>query len=400
MSHADLYRYYIFTVMPRLVREDSLSKYADQSHMRELALKFPPLMGAMIAIAAMHLSRSDALYTQVAVESYLYSIHGLQESIAHNECAGNEDGLLATAISLCIFEVRSYHQVVGYIINQVLQNSRSDAPPNINPHVTAAGTLLALRHPNRQTRSSAAAAFERICVESFVYHSALMMLFHPSLDPLASPKIRIDLERYFTDPVHLDDTGSGTSVSTQPILDRSYTFFLLIADITRLARTSRSLSAMECIQWHGLRGELAQWETIINRSEQDHCRNHSGVLCAVAARILLQKTDPEVSTDEAVSEMQKHLGVGLSLLASLDTDRVFTNYYLWPLTILGSISVRPSDQQVIRENMTRLGVSRPVGQANWVLTRLERVWKCTLNSSEPWKAHHTPQGLQLLLNGA
>lgn len=225
------------------------------------------------------------------------------------------------------------------------------------------------------------------------------MLFHPSLDPLASPKVRIDLERYFADPVHLDDTGLGTSVSTQPILDRSYTFFLLIADITRLARNSRALSFMECVQWCGLQDELANWETIIHHNEQDHYWNHSGVLCALAARILLLKADPGMSTDEAVSEMQKHLEVGLKLLASLDTDRVFTNYYLWPLTIMGSISVKPSDQQVIRANMTRLGVSRPVGQAIWALKRLERVWKCTLDSPEPRDTRRTLQGLQLLLDG-
>lgn len=61
-------------------------------------------MGVMIAIAA--LDWGTPYYNELAMESYLFALRNLQDRMALSPDAGNEDGLLATAICLCVFEVR------------------------------------------------------------------------------------------------------------------------------------------------------------------------------------------------------------------------------------------------------------------------------------------------------
>jgi hypothetical protein len=57
-------------------------------------------MAIMIAIAALDLG-DDAL----AMQHYLDSLRSLQGCIIDAPGTGNEDGLLATTICLCVFEV-------------------------------------------------------------------------------------------------------------------------------------------------------------------------------------------------------------------------------------------------------------------------------------------------------
>jgi hypothetical protein len=80
--------------------------------MLDLAHDFPPLKAIMLAIAAVDLGR-EAL----AMDRYLYSLHSLQEHLAGATDAGNEDGILATTILLCVFEVSNYRfpQVLTFV---------------------------------------------------------------------------------------------------------------------------------------------------------------------------------------------------------------------------------------------------------------------------------------------
>lgn len=70
--------------------------------------------------------------------------------------------------------------------------------------------------------------FDRICIESFLYHASLMMLFDPLLDALTGTRCEISL------PLHLLDLGreQGQGQGQQPppaqtILPVSYKFFLV-----------------------------------------------------------------------------------------------------------------------------------------------------------------------------
>jgi hypothetical protein len=86
--------------MPRLIRPNCPAEYIDHSYMLHLATGFPPLMAIMVAIAAADLGRRE-----LAMDRYLCSLRTLQDNLADAPGAGNEDGILATTISLCVFEV-------------------------------------------------------------------------------------------------------------------------------------------------------------------------------------------------------------------------------------------------------------------------------------------------------
>lgn len=60
-------------------------------------------MAIMVAIAAADLGRGE-----LAMDRYLCSLRSLQVRLADAPNVGNEDGLLATTISLCVFEVSSH----------------------------------------------------------------------------------------------------------------------------------------------------------------------------------------------------------------------------------------------------------------------------------------------------
>lgn len=95
-----LYTHFATAVMPRLVRPNCPSVYSDQSHMFQLSQQFPPLMEIMIAIAALDIGNDE-----LAIQHYLHSLRGLQGRIIGASDTGNDDGLLATTICLCVFEV-------------------------------------------------------------------------------------------------------------------------------------------------------------------------------------------------------------------------------------------------------------------------------------------------------
>ncbi|KAJ5831710.1 fungal Zn binuclear cluster domain-containing protein [Penicillium riverlandense] len=371
-EHGYLYRYYASTLVPRLVRKNSLARFLDQTHFLRLAWEFPPLMGAMISIAGMQLASSSRWAIQCAIESYIYTISGLQKTIAQLRNPETNDGLLATVISLSVFE-----------------SCRRDAVPNTTPHVMASGTLLALRRPRGGNCPQTAAVFDRICIESFVYHASLMMIFDPSLDALSRFRDQQDLTQYFPDHPDL-----GVSVSTQPILHAPYRFFVLIADATKLARLSRPLERGERQKWRHLQDELRQCVPIMRTEDEQ-----SSTLYCLGLQVLLLKKNPGISLREMNRQMSICLERGLEAMALADAERYFTSFLLWPLAILGSIAVFSNENQTVQDLLSLLINTRPGGQATWVQRRLQTIWTTTRSPDSESREEQRLLGLQLLLDG-
>lgn len=139
-----------------------------------------------------------------------------------------------------------------------------------------------------------------------------MMLFDPLLDVQHHIGHQINLDRYFPDPP--DETGLGAYNTTQPVLDGSYKFFLLIADVTRLARIARSLGQAEVQTWTQLQADVSRWES-------SHELGHSSTLYMLAMRILLLKVDPISSAVEVMEQMQALLHQGLHIVEALDVHQ-------------------------------------------------------------------------------
>ncbi|KAJ5948080.1 hypothetical protein N7466_001095 [Penicillium verhagenii] len=104
-EHCYLYRYFGSDILPRLVRRNSLARYADQSYKLRLALEFPPLMGALISTSAMQLACVSGKSIHFALKTYTQTINGLRQALDRKIDFVSHDALLATVITLSVFEV-------------------------------------------------------------------------------------------------------------------------------------------------------------------------------------------------------------------------------------------------------------------------------------------------------
>ncbi|KNG84712.1 hypothetical protein ANOM_006766 [Aspergillus nomiae NRRL 13137] len=379
-EHLRIYRYFRHFMSPKLVRQTSLSRYSQDFHIARLALAHPPLMGALIALTGMKMSSQSSNLQSLALQSYLFAITSIKTALMEGRHTGTEDWLLATTTLLCLFE-----------------NSRCDAMPNARSHVLASGQMLSLRRPKPRNASQEAIVFERICVESFLYHAALLTLFDPSVDCLPLIKGELNLEGYFSDPDHPDDIPPGTLTSTQPVLDASYKFFLLVLDVTKLAQSSPLTTIAEFETWSRLQDMVVHWEKTIDNQQTSNPENHVGRLYAVAIRILLVYTDPRCSMVDWVQSMELYLLRGLETITSLVVDEWFSFYYLWPLLVVGSVAVLQEEKQIVQAKLLQVSNTRQGGPISLAHYRLEKVWRSGAQYSDSDRGQVMARQLQTLL---
>ena len=219
--------------------------------------------------------------------------------------------------------------------------------PNAGPHILVSGKLLRLRTPRSLNRSQEVIVFERVCVKSFLYHAVLMTLFDSALDCLSSTLDRLDLDQYLSDPVHPENATPGSPAYTQPTLDASYKFYLLIVDVVWLARTSFSPKLIDYTTWLRLRITFAWWEEAIGDCHFEEVDNNIGKLYTIGIRMLLVQANPSLSVNDVVNSLELLFQHGLAIIQRLDVQYVFVYYYLWPLVVVGSIAISPADCKMI-----------------------------------------------------
>ncbi|KAL3484515.1 hypothetical protein BJX62DRAFT_243844 [Aspergillus germanicus] len=354
-ENVHLYRCFASSILPRLVRQTSLFRYSVDAHLLRLALSHAPLLGALVSIAAMWTVPQSKQQSSLAVNSYLFAINSLKKGIADGAFVGNEDWLLATTTLLCLFE-----------------NTQYDSLPNPGCHVQASGRILSLRAPRPRNSSQELLVFERVCIESFLYHAVLISLFGSSVKCGSIIPEGLDLQGYFSDPAHPNDIGPGASSSTQPVLGASYKFFVLLADLVELARTSLIPGANCVREWARLRDEFLQPRWIRNGA-QNGPGDSIGTLYAVCIEMLLLLTDHQPN-ERFLNSFEILLGRGLGIIAGLQIDTWFSYYYLWPLLLIGSVAVGETDRKIITEKVVWVWEIRQTGPVLLTKKRLELVW--------------------------
>lgn len=212
------------------------------------------------------------------------------------------------------------------------------------------------------------------------------MLFEPTLDALSSIRRQLDIPRYFSNVEKRE-----IPLRVQPILQTSYEFFLLIADATKLARIARPLVDTEIMLWCYI------WQRLLHWRQLDHSHDRSLKLYFAALQILILKTAPGLSYREKSAQILESLRNGLEIVVSLEPEHYSPSYLLWPLAILGSVSILESEKDVVKAYIDLLIQSKRGGQAVWVQKRLDRVWDVTTRASFA-SSILRPQGLQMLLD--
>ncbi|GKZ81456.1 hypothetical protein AnigIFM56816_005977 [Aspergillus niger] len=343
-------------------------------------------MGVLIAIAGMEMSLQSPNLHSLALQSYLFAITSIKTGLMEGRHTGTEDWLLATTTFLCLFE-----------LNLISKNSRRDAMPNALSHVLASGQMLSLRRPKPRNASQEVIVFERICVESFLYHAALLTLFDSSVNCLPLIKGGLNLEGYFSDPDHPNDVPPGTLTSTQPVLDASYEFFLLVHDVTKLAQSCPLTTSTEFDMWSRAQDMVVHWEKAIDNQQTPMSENHVGRLYTVAMRILLVHADPRRSVFDWVQLLELYLLRGLEIITALVVDEWFSFYYLWPLIVVGSVAVLPGEKQIVQAKLSQVSGSRQGGPVNLAHYRLQKAWRSGARYSDSDRGQVVSRQLRTLL---
>lgn len=258
----------------------------------------------------------------------------------------------------------------------------------------ASGVLLKQRRARWVSCPQASAVFDRICVESFVYHASLMMLFDPSIDSLSQPDLRIELSNYFSDPVHGTQQDRRYAVGSQPILHTSYEFFLLIADATKLARLARPLIDVEILTWKHLEDQISEWTQVTENGD-----DVAADLYINALRALLFKSHPYLLPDETDWEIGVCVTRSIALLPLVDRNHYFTSSLVWPLAVLGSVAILECERLAVESFMSLLIASSLGGQAARILKRLKGIWSVHSELSFVPSDQTRSLGLQALLDG-
>ncbi|KAI1934676.1 hypothetical protein LOZ66_005836 [Ophidiomyces ophidiicola] len=351
-AHARLLHYGAATVLPAVVRPGARARYRDHAYVLGLAVQCAPLLGALLAVTASRVARGDAAFVPRGVAAYRTALALLRDGLARGCWAGDEDSLLATTVWLGIWE-----------------NCQPDGAPQTPLHIRAAGTLLRLRQPKPRAAPPAALAFERVCVESFVYHAALLALFFPAFDPLADRRVRARAVAalHHDHHYHHDTTTTTTTTTTtqQPILDLPFRVFLLAAAATRLARAAVSSADADADHHRAalglLRADLRRWTPVLRRA--------ATALYVPALTALLHARDGAC--------LAACLRDGLAAIAGargLRIDPDFIYFHLWPVAVLAALALTPAERAPFRDAVARLVVDGREVLGCWALRRLQAVW--------------------------
>lgn len=247
----------------------------------------------------------------------------------------------------------------------------------------AAGVLLSRRARTTasQEMTRPTVAFERICIESFLYHTTLLMLFDPSLDGVLASNLPHYLEYAISD--------SQRDATTRPILDGPYHFFLLIADVTRLARISRPLNELEHQTWTRLQ------ERILHEDHTVDADDLVRKLYVRAMQILLLKVDSTRPTEQKTAAIYAHYSEGLDFLRAFDVQQHLLSYELWPMAVLGAIATDQEEQHMIERKISPWTGTRR-GQAVRLQERLRHIWAFRPEAGETMPLRQ----LQMLLDAS
>jgi hypothetical protein len=248
---------------------------------------------------------------------------------------------------------------------------------------------------NRVQSSPAALCFERICVEYFIYHSATLMLFDDTVDP--SYDVR-ELQRTYHACLTSNESSILTQASHSPVLGAPHQLFDIVISATQLARVRNNSHSQALFHARFQYKQLVELQHTLDQDPSSG-RTWPGRLYALSARILLLKvlsSTDEIKEDNQVAELSAVASEALQQLSIQLLGRVFGKYWLWPLTILGSITRHSRDINLIRDKMDAISHRSHANAVKVARYLLESIWTGT---SRPQGCDYSLEGLETLLDG-
>lgn len=338
VNDSALFSYYLNHLLPSTIHESSHTEGFDFSYWSTLAMDHQPLMDVALACGAMSMYHKFAPGTslskrlrQKALVHHTSASASIRQFINSGVATGGEDWLLATVESLVLFS----HRDPGSI------------PEYASLHIRALAEIFKCREAKRRASDSQArnmpgrspvTQFERLCYESLVYHSTVIMWFDKSSNILADDDIWDMLHGYF----HRFLPPAAPADGRWPILGVPYSLFKLITIVSRLSRPA-VLREDELDLAKTMSQDLASWKKLIDdRSEYSVAKLYVYAADALIQHLISKQTEPSsvsnpLSTTSSISQC-------IDIILSTNIGYQFSSYHLWPVFVLGSL-VTDEDQK-------------------------------------------------------
>lgn len=265
--------------------------------------------------------------------------------------------------------------------------------------------------------------WERMCVESYIYHSAVTTLFDGRANLIEDTfavlkkfgrRMSTTLPDVDTLQTTLDGNAAPRSIIQSPVLGAPYHMFLFLMEGTQLARyISPESMTDESLAWSRYY-EVQNMQFTLEKTASSYygdSRRWIGKLYAVGIRLLFlyiifasRHTNDESLEPDLVwlTEFESTLNEARRLLITTgdDIDRTWGKFFLWPLAIIGAVLYDPNDILLVRSWLHRV-IRKSNSSSVLVIRKVleERIWSVRLGSYVVNDAYwdHT-QGLSVMLD--
>lgn len=241
--------------------------------------------------------------------------------------------------------------------------------------------------------------WERMCVESYIYHSAVTTLFdgHANLiedtfmvlkkfgSRMSAPSSTLDVSQR----TGVYNNTTSQSVIQSPVLGAPYHMFLFLMEGTQLARDISPGSVPdEILAWSRYYEVQNMQFTLEETASNYYCdsRRWIGKLYAVGIRLLFlyiisasrNTNDESLGPDLSwYREFESTLNEARKLLITTedDIDRTWGKFFLWPLAIIGAVLYDASDILLVRSWLDRV-IRKSNSSSVLVIRKVleERIW--------------------------
>ncbi|EED17350.1 C6 finger domain protein, putative [Talaromyces stipitatus ATCC 10500] len=402
-----LVEYCLFSFLPSQYHQAADGKpTVDLSYLRYMCLESHLLLNAVSACAMITLntaSKLDQAYDS-SHRLYMAAISEISAGIAEGTLTGTEDSLLASVIWLCVYE-----------------NSRIEVRRQSSIHAEALRRILLLREPmDFQHSSMSELVWERMCVESYIYHSAVTTLFdgqvsliEDTLMVLRKFGTRMSTATAEIDVFQKAESQTSQSIIQSPVLGAPYQMFLFLVEGTRLARDICPGSVTdEILAWSRYYAVCKMQFTLEETASNYYgdSRRWIGKLYAVGIRVLFLYilSASELNHNESLehylswcTEFNLTLSEARRLLISTrdDIGKTWGKFFLWPLAIIGAVLYDASDISVVKSWLDRI-MRKSNSSSVMVIRKVleDRIWTQQLSPGDLESPQSYMQGLTIMLD--
>ena len=232
--------------------------------------------------------------------------------------------------------------------------------------------------------------FERICLESCLYHSTIIMLQGTSL-----PESDIsDLYAAFRDHLSSSTLPVNENCRNWPIIGMPYSVFSLVTNTAQLANRVPYQDQVDYQKGLCIYDEVLKWEnnnalqnsgagSSVNDFKHQHTiAQRSALLYAKTTRLLLLRVlrgafAQSLNVDLCATSIFRQ---SMDIISSLDIPRSqFSSFFIWPLIVLMQCAQTETDMNVLQIKFfaARATSAAVVCMADGIMAHLEKVWKYT-----------------------